>query len=142
MMVNLVCYKGTQDIFDRLIRIMRGKSVPYTHVGLCLTDPSDDSITYMASREDGGVNTYTVPLTEVDLYPLPAKSEDYILRYFDKTKGTSGSLITDCGYRNLKDFDAIGTTEWVAQALDLGFPEKYTIQDLINYSELLKTYGY
>lgn len=45
-------------------------------------------------------------------------------------------------YKNTSMGDAIGTTEWVAQALDLGFPEKYTIQDLINYSELLKTYGY
>ena len=135
----LVCYKG-DSIFDSLIKIMTEET--YTHVGLALGEPEGNKITYYASREDEGVAEYTDPLTDVDLYKLNNLRDKHTLEYFNETKGTKGSLITDCGYRNLKDFDAIGTTEWVAQALDLGFPEKYTIQDLINYSELLKTYGY
>ena len=129
----LVCYKG-DSIFDSLIRIMTEDT--YTHVGLALGEPESNNITYYASREDNGVAEYTEPLSDVDLYKLNNPRDKHTLEYFNETKGTKGSLIADCGYRWLKDKEAIGTTEWCAKALDLGFPHKYTIEDLIEFANI------
>jgi hypothetical protein len=130
----LVCYKG-DDIFDSLIRILKGDA--YTHVGIAMGESDTNEVTYLACRVDGGVAEYVVPKSDVDLYLIHNPRTQKVEDYFTKTKGNRGSFITDCGYRYLKDKEAMGSEEWVAQALDLGFPEKYKINDLIEFSKVL-----
>lgn len=130
----LVCYKG-DGIFDSCIKIFR-PGEQYTHVGIALDKPEKDTITYYASREDKGVAEYTESLTDVDLYELNNPRVKSVTKVFKKTKGMKGSFITDCGYRYLKEKDSIGNEEWCALALDLGYPEKYKIRDLIDFANI------
>lgn len=130
----LVCYKG-DDIFDSLIKIFNPDN-PYSHVGILLGEPDESTVTYLASRENNGVSEYTVDLSSVDLIKINNPRDKSVRLVFEKTKGMKGSLIADCGFRKLKSQDSIGNEEWCALALNLGFPEKYKIQDLIDFANI------
>lgn len=109
----------------------------YTHVGIALNENiTDTEVKYMASREDAGVLVYTADKSDVDIYPIYLKDSRIVLPYFDKTFGTSGSMIADMGYPNLKAKGTIGSEEWVARALGLGIPERYTQEDLIRFANM------
>lgn len=159
--IYLVCSKGECSIFDQLIKIMKqtpkrcnvcqraydpkpNPHVPdneiekrYTHVGLYLpneniTDP--EIVQYWACREEAGVFQYEEPADKFDFYEIHLKKpKDMNHKAFDLK--CDGSMITDMGYRHLKNDFTMGSAEWVAIALNLGFPHKYTITKLIEFAQ-------
>ena len=156
--IYLVCFKGdsiVNNIFDRLIRIFTKNK--YTHVGLT-SDITGDSITYYASRYDGGVNTYTEPKEDVDIYPIHLKTGTGINKFYTKTKGQYGSFVKDINHPELantplkridieksaKDYwrhpdksePGWGSVEWTATALNLALPYRYTIEKLIEFANM------
>ena len=152
----LVCYKGN-SILDKLIKIVK-KHSPffqdpnkelnqeieqlYTHVGiLILPEDINDlpkEVTYLACREDAGVMEYTEPRKDIDVYKINLKTVDteVIEYFFNRTQYLHGSMITDMGYRHLAHPGTLGSVDWVAMALNLAFPKKYTITRLIEFSQL------
>ncbi len=152
----LVCYKGN-SILDKLIKIVK-KHSPffqdpkkelnqeieqlYTHVGiLILPEDIDDlpsEVTYLACREDAGVMEYTEPRKDIDVYKINLETVDteVIEYFFNRTQYLHGSMITDMGYRHLAHPGTLGSVDWVAMALNLAFPKKYTITRLIEFSQL------
>lgn len=154
--IYLVCYKGT-SILDKLIRIAKANSPyyqdsrrelnqeiekAYTHVGLWIVEDTistlPEEIEYMACREDAGVMEYTEPSTDIDLYKLNLETVDttIIQEFFEVTQYTRGSMITDMGYAFLAHPNTLGSVEWVARALNLAFPKKYTITRLVEFTQL------
>lgn len=152
----LVCYKGN-SILDKLIKIVK-KHSPffldptkelnqeieqlYTHVGI-LVLPEDISdlpkeVTYLACREDAGVMEYTEPREDIDIYKINLETVDteVIQYFFNRTQYLHGSMITDMGYRHLAHPGTLGSVDWVAMALNLAFPKKYTITRLIEFSQM------
>lgn len=109
----------------------------YTHVGLYLpseniTDP--EIVQYWACREEAGVFLYEEPADKFDFYEIHLKKpKDMNHKAFDLK--CDGSMITDMGYRHLKNDFTMGSAEWVARALNLGFPSKYTITKLIEFAQ-------
>lgn len=152
----LVCYKGN-SILDKLIKIVK-KHSPffqdinkelnqeieqlYTHVGiLILPEDVDDlpkEVTYLACREDAGVMEYTEPREDIDIYKINLETVDteVIQYFFNRTQYLHGSMITDMGYRHLAHPGTLGSVDWVAMALNLAFPKKYTITRLIEFSQM------
>lgn len=156
--VYLVCFKGNSianNIFDRLVRIFTTHK--YTHVGLT-SNPEGEFITYYAARYDGGVNTYTEPASDVDLYPIHLKTGKGINEFYHATKGEYGSFVKDINRWDLANtpishFDLMktardywrypdksepgwGSVEWTAAALHLGLPHRYTIDKLIEFANM------
>lgn len=152
----LVCYKGN-SILDKLIKIVKKHSSffqdpnkelnqeieqLYTHVGiLILPEDVDDlpsDVTYLACREDAGVMEYTEPRKDIDVYKINLKTVDteVVEYFFNRTQYLHGSMITDMGYRHLAHPGTLGSVDWVAMALNLAFPKKYTITRLIEFSQL------
>lgn len=152
----LVCYKGN-SILDKLIKIVK-KHSPffqdpnkelnqeieqlYTHVGILIL-PEDISdlpkeVTYLACREDAGVMEYTEPREDIDIYKINLETVDteVIQYFFNRTQYLHGSMITDMGYRHLAHSGTLGSVDWVAMALNLAFPKKYTITRLIEFSQM------
>ena len=113
----------------------------YTHVGLWVV-PENTSIpkeiTYYACREDAGVMEYTEAYTDVDLYKInmPTVKPYHVEKFFEKTRYKRGSMIGDMGYRHLMHEHSMSSVEWVAAALNLAFPCKYTINKLIDFANL------
>ncbi len=112
----------------------------YTHVGIYIpeenvTDPED--IDYYACREDAGVQLYTESAADVDLIKVNLRSADSvaILRFAEETKFLNGSMIADMGYPMLRKEGSMGSVEWVAYAFNLAFPERYTINKLIQFAK-------
>lgn len=113
----------------------------YTHVGLWLVPentPIPKEITYYACREDAGVMEYTEAYTDVDLYKInmPTVKPYHVEKFFEKTQYKRGSMIGDMGYRHLMHEHSMSSVEWVAAALNLAFPFKYTINKLIDFANL------
>ena len=135
--LHLVCYKG-DSIFDKLIRIITQKE--YTHVGLVASDTIDETaedITYMACREEAGLCNYTVPMEEVDIYEIHLQDSRHALYLFgEECNKLYGSMIADMGYPELHKPNSMGSVEWVARALMLGLPKRYTIDKLIAYANI------
>lgn len=132
----LICYKG-EGIFDKLIRIItKGK---YTHVGLATEDTiSGNEISYMACREDFGTAIYSEPKEDIDMFEIHLKDSREPMCFYNGTKYVlEGSMISDMGYPALKREGTMGSVEWVANALYLGHPEKYSIDKLIEFSKLI-----
>lgn len=152
----LVCFKGDsiqRSIFDRLIRIFTKHK--YTHVGLT-TDISGDNITYYAARYDAGVREYTEPKSDIDTYLIHLKTDAGITDFFHCTEGDDGSFVKDINHPELanmpmrvrldkytphqywrhpdKSENGWGTVEWVASALGLAMPYRYTIDKLIEFA--------
>ena len=156
--IYLVCFKGSsieKSIFDRLIRIFTKHK--YTHVGLT-TDISGDNITYYAARYDAGVREYTESKEDVDTYLIHLKNDVGIKEFFEKTEGNDGSFVKDINHPELANMprrmvldnyspqhywrhpdiseNGWGTVEWVACALGLAMPFRYTIDKLIEFANL------
>lgn len=159
--IYLVCSKGDCSIFDQLIKIMKqtpqrcsvctrrydpkpNPHIPdnpteraYTHVGLYIptTDTTDPEIVqYWACREEAGVFEYEEPADKFDFFEIHLKKpKDMNHKAFDLK--CDGSMITDMGYRHLKNDFTMGSAEWVAIALNLGFPHKYNITKLIEFAQ-------
>ena len=113
----------------------------YTHVGLWIVPantPIPEEITYYACREDAGVMEYTEAYTDVDLYKInmPTVKPCHVEKFFEKTRYMHGSMIGDMGYRHLMHEHSMSSVEWVAAALNLAFPCKYTINKLIDFANL------
>lgn len=113
----------------------------YTHVGLWVVPeniPIPKEITYYACREDAGVMEYTEAYTDVDLYKInmPTVKPYHVKKFFEKTRYMRGSMIGDMGYRHLMHEHSMSSVEWVAAALNLAFPCKYTINKLIDFANL------
>ena len=113
----------------------------YTHVGLWVVPentPIPKEITYYACREDAGVMEYTEAYTDVDLYKInmPTVKPYHVEKFFEKTRYKRGSMIGDMGYRHLMHEHSMSSVEWVAAALNLAFPCKYTINKLIDFANL------
>ena len=113
----------------------------YTHVGLWVVPentPIPTEITYYACREDAGVMEYTEAYTDVDLYKInmPTVKPYHVEKFFEKTRYMRGSMIGDMGYRHLMHEHSMSSVEWVAAALNLAFPHKYTINKLIDFANL------
>ena len=113
----------------------------YTHVGLWIVPentPIPEEITYYACREDAGVMEYTEAYTDVDLYKInmPTVKPYHVEKFFEKTRYMRGSMIGDMGYRHLMHEHSMSSVEWVAAALNLAFPCKYTINKLIDFANL------
>ena len=113
----------------------------YTHVGLWVVPantPVPEEITYYACREDAGVMEYTEAYTDVDLYKInmPTVKPYHVEKFFEKTRYMHGSMIGDMGYRHLMHEHSMSSVEWVAAALNLAFPRKYTINKLIDFANL------
>ena len=113
----------------------------YTHVGLWVVPenmPVPEEITYYACREDAGVMEYTEAYTDVDLYKInmPTVKPNHVEKFFEKTRYKRGSMIGDMGYRHLMHEHSMSSVEWVAAALNLAFPCKYTINKLIDFANL------
>ena len=113
----------------------------YTHVGLWVVPenmPIPKEITYYACREDAGVMEYTEAYTDVDLYKIkmPTVKPYHVEKFFEKTQYKRGSMIGDMGYRHLMHEHSMSSVEWVAAALNLAFPCKYTINKLIDFANL------
>ena len=113
----------------------------YTHVGLWVVPentPTPKEITYYACREDAGVMEYTEAYTDVDLYKInmPTVKPYHVDKFFEKTRYMRGSMIGDMGYRHLMHEHSMSSVEWVAAALNLAFPCKYTINKLIDFANL------
>lgn len=113
----------------------------YTHVGLWVVPantPVPKEITYYACREDAGVMEYTEAYTDVDLYKInmPTVKPYHVEKFFEKTRYKHGSMIGDMGYRHLMHEHSMSSVEWVAAALNLAFPWKYTINKLIDFANL------
>ena len=113
----------------------------YTHVGLWVVPentPIPKEITYYACREDAGVMEYTEAYTDVDLYKInmPTVKPYHVEKFFEKTRYMRGSMIGDMGYRHLMHEHSMSSVEWVAAALNLAFPCKYTINKLIDFANL------
>lgn len=113
----------------------------YTHVGLWVVPentPVPEEITYYACREDAGVMEYTEAYTDVDLYKInmPTVKPCHVEKFFEKTRYMHGSMIGDMGYRHLMHEHSMSSVEWVAAALNLAFPCKYTINKLIDFANL------
>ena len=113
----------------------------YTHVGLYIPSKNESNpseITYYACREDAGVMEYTESADDLVLYPINMHTvrPDAIRHFFKHTQFMRGSLIGDMGYRILMHEHSMSSVEWVAKALNLGFPHKYTINKLIEFSKL------
>lgn len=113
----------------------------YTHVGLWIVPentPIPKEITYYACREDAGVMEYTEAYTDVDLYKInmPTVKPCHVKKFFEKTQYKHGSMIGDMGYRHLMHEHSMSSVEWVAAALNLAFPCKYTINKLIDFANL------
>ena len=113
----------------------------YTHVGLWIVPentPIPEEITYYACREDAGVMEYTEAYTDVDLYKInmPTVKPYHVEKFFEKTRYMRGSMIGDMGYRHLMHEHSMSSVEWVAAALNLAFPRKYTINKLIDFANL------
>lgn len=113
----------------------------YTHVGLWVVPentPIPKEITYYACREDAGVMEYTEAYTDVDLYKInmPTVKPCHVEKFFEKTRYKRGSMIGDMGYRHLMHEHSMSSVEWVAAALNLAFPCKYTINKLIDFANL------
>ena len=113
----------------------------YTHVGLWIVPentPIPEEITYYACREDAGVMEYTEAYTNVDLYKInmPTVKPYHVEKFFEKTRYMRGSMIGDMGYRHLMHEHSMSSVEWVAAALNLAFPCKYTINKLIDFANL------
>ena len=113
----------------------------YTHVGLWIVPentPIPKEITYYACREDAGVMEYTEAYTDVDLYKInmPTVKPYHVEKFFEKTRYMRGSMIGDMGYRHLMHEHSMSSVEWVAAALNLAFPCKYTINKLIDFANL------
>lgn len=111
----------------------------YTHVGLYLpseniTDPAN--VQYYACREEAGVFLYEEPLSKFDVFEVHLKKpkDCDVDLFYQKTKNVEGSMIADMGYRNLMRDGCMSSAEWTARALNLGFPEKYTIHKLIDFA--------
>lgn len=155
MDIYLVCNKGNTSIFDKLIKIIKQHStehIPkhkeidpeiekkYTHVGLCQlnTIPTEGTITYYACREDAGVMEYTESVEDLDLYKINLNTVDWevINNFYNNSWIREGSMITDMGYPLLAKPHTMGSVEWVAVALNLAFPKKYSITKLINFAQL------
>ena len=159
--IYLACSKGECSIFDQLIKIMKqtpkrcevctrnydpkpNPHMPdnsterlYTHVGLYLpstntTDP--EIVQYWACREEAGIFLYEEPASKFDFYEVHLKkprdmNQEAMTWRFD------GSMISDMGYNHLSKPMCMGSAEWTARALNLGFPEKYTITKLIEFAQ-------
>ena len=159
--IYLVCSKGDCSIFDQLIKIMKqtpqrcsvctrrydprpNPHIPdnsteraYTHVGLYIptTDTTDPEIVqYWACREEAGVFQYEEPADKFDFFEIHLKKPRDMNQEMMNLK-CDGSMIADMGYKHLSRFGCMGSAEWVARALNLGFPDKYTITKLIEFAQ-------
>lgn len=155
--VYLVCFsKPTKEhIYDELINIFVKNDIRniyedkvYTHVGLTY-EPNEEQIMYYACRYDFGVGVYVEDRADVDIFEIPLRYgyEPYIDEYFDLTEDMPGSFLKDINQGWLENNNlpltprphdntySHGSVEWVARALDLGFPERYTIKDLIRFAK-------
>ena len=81
---------------------------------------------------------YTEAYTDVDLYKInmPTVKPYHVEKFFEKTRYKRGSMIGDMGYRHLMHEHSMSSVEWVAAALNLAFPCKYTINKLIDFANL------
>lgn len=123
------------------IRLALEINTDYTHVGIWvpsadIADPEE--ITYYACREDAGVQQYTESVSDVDIIEIKPKNNTHIhlAKFAEATKFIEGSMISDMGYRELRKKGTMSSVEWVAAALDLAFPAKYTINKLIRYANM------
>jgi hypothetical protein len=159
--IYLACSKGECSIFDQLIKIMKqtpkrcnvcqraydpkpNPHIPdnetekrYTHVGLYIpsTDTTDpEIIQYWACREEAGVFQYEEPADKFDFYEIHLKKPRDMWHKAMELH-CEGSMISDMGYQHLKRDNCMGSAEWAAYALNLGFPSKYTITKLIEFAQ-------
>lgn len=135
---NYPVHKSPRPIEVLLSKILNSD---YTHVGLWVVPentPVPEEITYYACREDAGVMEYTEAYTDVDLYKIkmPTVKPCHVKKFFEKTQYKHGSMIGDMGYRHLMHEHSMSSVEWVAAALNLAFPFKYTINKLIDFANL------
>ena len=147
----LVCSKGS-SIYDTLIsRFPISTNAndlytsrydteypEYTNIGFT-TDISSDTITYMACLPQYGVAEYKAPKDKLDIYPLGISwlEKRNMLKYFDKTKNSKGSLLACIGHPELGE-EGYGSLEWVLNSLGILTPkERYSIPRLLDLLELL-----
>lgn len=141
--LNVLPKNYPTHVSPRPIEVLLSKILnsDYTHVGLWIVPqdmPVPEEITYYACREDAGVMEYTEAYTDVDLYKInmPTVKPSHIEKFFEKTQYKRGSMIGDMGYRHLMHEGSMSSVEWVASALNLAFPCKYTINKLIDFANL------
>ena len=141
--LNVLPKNYPTHVSPRPIEVLLSKILnsDYTHVGLWIVPqdmPVPEEITYYACREDAGVMEYTEAYTDVDLYKInmPTVKPSHIEKFFEKTQYKRGSMIGDMGYRHLMHEGSMSSVEWVAAALNLAFPCKYTINKLIDFANL------
>lgn len=147
----LVCSKGS-SIYDTLVsRFLIPTNAndlytsrydteypEYTNIGFT-TDISSDIITYMACLPQYGVAEYKAPRDKLDIYPLGISwlEKRNMLKYFDKTKNSKGSLLACIGHPELGE-EGYGSLEWVLNSLGILTPkERYSIPRLLDLLELL-----
>lgn len=141
--LNVLPKNYPTHVSPRPIEVLLSKILnsDYTHVGLWVVPenmPVPEEITYYACREDAGVMEYTEAYTDVDLYKInmPTVKPSHIEKFFEKTQYKRGSMIGDMGYRHLMHEHSMSSVEWVAAALNLAFPCKYTINKLVDFANL------
>ena len=141
--LNVLPKNYPTHVSPRPIEVLLSKILnsDYTHVGLWVVPentPIPKEITYYACREDAGVMEYTEAYTDVDLYKIkmPTVKPYHVEKFFEKTQYKRGSMIGDMGYRHLMHEHSMSSVEWVAAALNLAFPCKYTINKLIDFANL------
>ena len=141
--LNVLPKNYPTHVSPRPIEVLLSKILnsDYTHVGLWVVPeniPIPKEITYYACREDAGVMEYTEAYTDVDLYKInmPTVKPCHVEKFFEKTQYKRGSMIGDMGYRHLMHEHSMSSVEWVAAALNLAFPCKYTINKLIDFANL------
>ena len=141
--LNVLPKNYPTHVSPRPIEVLLSKILnsDYTHVGLWVVPantPVPEEITYYACREDAGVMEYTEAYTDVDLYKINMLTvkPNHVKKFFEKTQYKHGSMIGDMGYRHLMHEGSMSSVEWVAAALNLAFPCKYTINKLIDFANL------
>lgn len=94
----------------------------------------DNVLVSFSGGKDSGVFLYEEPSSKFDFYEIHLKKPRDMNQEMMNLK-CDGSMIADMGYKHLSRFGCMGSAEWVARALNLGFPDKYTITKLIEFAQ-------
>lgn len=141
----LALYKGQGDFIDYLIR-KRTKSV-YSHVELVISNNKDDNMLCLSAKPFQGVrcdiikyNKFDWDLVFIDNSKL--KSQEEVLEFYQKTKGSSYDYLGVLNFINKKiteDQQKYFCSEWIGYALGVPEPSKKSPYDLFRYIEYANT---
>ena len=129
----------SDDIFGKLSQIFTGNQ--YGHIGLAVlkNEPTEVIPTYMSS-ERAGVRVYNLTASDVDIQRINwIYYPERIIKYFRSVEGTAGSLTKDIGQPKRADQLSIGNLEFVTKALELPYPERWNMHEILRVSKCLGT---